>query len=154
MRKIAAFALVALALAGCSSAEKEQQQAQRYERNESSLTTAQHNAAVDCKPENCDAAWALTKQYVQQHSDTSVIRADAVAIDTDVPFSSGKVSFSATRIAKGAGATLALFAQCPGMYGSNDAKGSDYDKCVGKILKGLNGYVPFLSAHLSGGQAH
>ncbi|MGH8780881.1 hypothetical protein [Paraburkholderia sp.] len=150
---VALVALVALVLAGCSSAEKQEQQAQQFVHDESSLAAAQRNAAVDCKPANCEAAWALTKRYVQQHSDTAVIRADADAIDTDVPFRSGKVSLSATRVAKGSGATLALFAQCRGMYGPDEAKGSDYDECAGKILKAQDGYVAFLRAHMSGEQA-
>ena len=85
MKKIAAFALVALVLTGCSSAEKQEQQEQKFLHNETNLAAAQRNAAVNCDPANCDAAWALTKRYIEQHSDTTVTRADAVAIDTDVP---------------------------------------------------------------------
>jgi hypothetical protein len=150
VKKIAAFALVALVLTGCSSAEKQAEQAQKFVHNEASLAAAQHNAVVNCEAANCDAAWALTKRYIEQHSDTRVTRADAVAIDTDVPSSGGKASFSATRDAKGASATLTLFAQCRGMYGQDSAKGSDYDKCAEKILKTQNGYVAFLRAHASG----
>ena len=149
MKKIAACALVALVLAGCSSPEKKAVQAQQFLHNESSLADAQRSAAVDCNPANCDAAWALTKTYVQQHSDTTVTRADSAAIETDVPYSSGNVAFSATREAKGSGATLTLFAQCRGMYGPDGAKGSDYDECAEKILKTQNGYVPFLRTHAS-----
>ena len=58
-------------------------------------------------------------------------------------------AFSASRDAKGAGATLTLFAQCRGMYGPDSAKGSDYDECAEKILKVQNGYVAFLRAHAS-----
>jgi hypothetical protein len=149
VKKIAACALVALVLAGCSSPEKQAVQAQQFLHNESSLADAQRSAAVDCSPANCDAAWALTKRYIEQNSGTSVTRADAVAIDTDVPYSSGEVAFSATRDAKGNGATLTLFAQCRDMYGPDGAKGSDYDECAEKILKGQNGYVPFLRTHAS-----
>ena len=149
MKKIAACALVALVLAGCSSPEKQAVQAQQFLHNESSLADAQRSAAVDCSPANCDAAWALTKRYIEQNSGTSVTRADAVAIDTDVPYSSGEVAFSATRDAKGSGATLTLFAQCRDMYGPDGAKGSDYDECAEKILKAQNGYVPFLRTHAS-----
>nr|WP_243856383.1 hypothetical protein [Paraburkholderia sp. BL6665CI2N2] len=71
---------------------------------------------IDCTPANCDAAWAATKRYIVQHSDTHVIRADAVAVDTDVPYDSGKAAFSATRANKSTGgAPLSLFAQCRGM---------------------------------------
>jgi hypothetical protein len=150
VKKIAAFALVALVLTGCSSPEKEAAQAQEFLHDETSLSAAQRNAAVDCDPANCDAAWALTKRYIEQHSDTSVTNADAVAIDTDIPSRSGKVAFSATRATKGAGATLTLFAQCRGMYGPDNAKGSDYDECADKILKVQNGYVAFLRTHASG----
>jgi hypothetical protein len=149
VKKIAAFALVALSLAGCSSPEKQAVQAQQFLHNESSLADAQRSAVVDCDPANCDAAWALTKRYIEQHSQTSVTRADAVAIETDVPYSSGDAAFSATRDAKGSGATLTLFAQCRGMYGPDGAKGSDYDECAEKILKTQNGYVPFLRTHAS-----
>lgn len=150
MNKIAAFALVALVLTACSSPDKQAEQAQKFVHNEASLVDAQRNAAVDCEAANCDAAWALTKRYIEQHSDTSITRADAVAIDTDLPSGSGKASFSATRAAKGSSATLTLFAQCRGMYGPDNAKGSDYDKCAEKILKTQNGYVAFLKAHASG----
>jgi hypothetical protein len=149
VKKITAFALVALVLTGCSSPEKQAEQAQEFVHTEASLVDAQHNAAVDCEPANCDAAWALTKHYIEEHSDTPITRADAVAIDTDVPSGSGKAAFSATRAAKGASATLTLFAQCRGMYGPDGAKGSDYDKCAEKILKTQNGYVTFLKAHAS-----
>jgi hypothetical protein len=149
MKKIAAFALVALGLTACSSPEKQALQAQGFVHNEASLAAAQRNATVDCQPENCDAAWALTKRYIEQHSETSVTRADGVAIETDVPYSSGHAAFSATRAAKGAGATLTVFAQCRGMYGPDNEKGSDYDECAEKILKTQNGYVAFLRAHAS-----
>ncbi|ABE37222.1 hypothetical protein DR64_8439 [Paraburkholderia xenovorans LB400] len=152
MKKIVAFAriaLVAFVLAGCSSPVKQAEQAQAFLHNETNLLAAQRNATVSCAPENCDAAWALTKRYIQQHSDTPVTRADAVAIETDVPDDSGKAAFSASRDAKGAGATLTLFAQCRGMYGPDSAKGSDYDECAEKILKVQNGYVAFLRAHAS-----
>jgi hypothetical protein len=149
VKKIAACALVALVLAGCSSPEKQAAQAQQFLHNESSLADAQRNAAVDCDASNCDAAWALTKRYIQQHSNTPITRADAVAIETDVPSSSGDASFSASRDAKGSGGTLTLFAQCRGMYGPDGAKGSDYDECAEKILKAQNGYIAFLRTHAS-----
>jgi outer membrane murein-binding lipoprotein Lpp len=144
VKKIAASVLVALVLAGCSSPEKQAKQAEQFLHNETSLAAAQRNA------ENCDTAWALTKRYIEQHSDTHVRRADAVAIETDVPSGSGDAAFSASRDVKGAGATLTLFAQCRGMYGADGAKGSDYDECAEKILKTQNGYVAFLRAHTSG----
>jgi hypothetical protein len=150
VKKIAACALAALVLAGCSSPEKQAKQAEQFIHNESNLLAAQRNATVNCDPENCDAAWSLTKRYIEQHSDTRVTRADAVAIETDVPYDSGQAAFSASRDAKGAGATLTLFAQCRGMYGPDSAKGSDYDECADKILKTQNGYVAFLRAHASG----
>jgi hypothetical protein len=154
VKRTTAFALVAsafaLALAGCSSAEKEQLAAQRFAHDEASLAVAQRSAAVDCSAANCDAAWALTKRYIEQHSDTHVVRADAVAIDSDVPYSSGDVALSATRVAKGSGATLTLFAQCRNMYGRDNARGSDYDECAESILKAQNGYVPFLRKQASG----
>lgn len=148
MKKIAALALVALVLAGCSSPEKQAQQLLLH--NEGTLLAAQRNATVNCAPENCDAAWALTKRYIEQHSETHVTRADAIAIETDVPFDSGEAAFSASRDAKETGATLTLFAQCRGMYGPDSAKGSDYDECADKIIKTQNGYVAFLRAHASG----
>ncbi|MEM5370000.1 hypothetical protein V4C53_28730 [Paraburkholderia azotifigens] len=150
MKKTNAWVLAALVLAGCSSAEKEAREAQAYQHNESSLAAAQRNAAVDCPQAQCDAAWAQTRRYVEQHSDTTVTRADALAIETEVPYSSGKVSFSATRVARPGGATLTLFAQCRGMYGPDNAKGSDYDECADKILKTQNGYVAFVRAHVAG----
>ena len=150
MKRLTAFALVAFVLVGCSSAEKEQREAQRFAHDEAGLAVAQRNAAVDCSAASCDAAWALTKRYIEQHSNTHVVRSDAVAIDTDVPSSSGDVALSATRVAKGSGATLTLFAQCRNMYGRDNAQGSDYDECAEKILKAQNGYVPFLRSNTAG----
>ncbi|APA87450.1 hypothetical protein BJG93_18280 [Paraburkholderia sprentiae WSM5005] len=151
MKKIAAFALVACALAACSSPEKQAQRVQQeILHSEPNLAAAQRDAVIDCTPANCDAAWAATKRYIEQHSDTHVIRADAIAIDTDVPDDSGKAAFSATRADKSTGgATLSLFAQCRGMYGPDSEKGSDYDECADKILKTQNGYVPYLRSHAS-----
>jgi hypothetical protein len=150
VKKITACALVALVLAGCSSPEKQAKQEQQFLHNESSLLAAQHSATVNCDPQNCDAAWALTKRYIEQHSNTHVTRADATTVETDVPYEGGEVSFSASRDAKGAGATLTLFAQCRGMYGPESAKGSDYDECADKILKTQNGYVAFLRTNMAG----
>jgi hypothetical protein len=150
VKRIAAVALVALVLAACSSSDKQVDPAQEFIRDESSLATAQHHATVYCAQENCDAAWALTKRYIEQNSDTPVTVSDAVDITTEVPSDSGKPSYSATRVVRGAGATLTLFAQCPGMYGRDNEKGSDYDSCAGKILKTQNGYAAFLRAHASG----
>jgi hypothetical protein len=150
VKKIAAFALTALVLAGCSSTGTEAERAQQFIHNQNSLVTAQRNAAVECDATNCDTAWALTKRYIEQHSETHVTRADAVAIDTDVPSGSGSAAYSATRVAKGEGATITLFAQCRGMYGAEDAKGSDFDECAEKILKTQNGYVTYLRSHASG----
>lgn len=153
MKKIAAFALAALVLTGCSSPEKRAQQSQEFFVDETSLAAAQRNATVDCgEPAVCDADWALTKRYIEQHSDTHVTQADADEINTDVPSDSGDAAFSATRVAKGAGATLTLFAQCRGMYGPGAAKGSHYKDCAQKIIKTQNGYVAFLNAPASGRQ--
>ncbi len=146
MKKITAFALIALALTSCSSAQKKAQQAQEFLHNETNLVAAQRNAVIHCaEPAICDAAWGLTKRYIEQRSDMRVTRADAVAIDTAVPADSGQAAFSATRVAKGAGATLTLFAQCRGMYGPGNARGSDYDTCAEKIIQTQNGYAAFLN---------
>lgn len=156
MKKTAAVALLTLSvlsLAACSSPAKREAKEKQFIHNESSLAAAQRDASVQCDPSNCDAAWALTKQYVQQHSDTRITRADADAIETDVPYDDGNAAFSATRAASAqqgnGGATLTLFAQCRGMYGQDSAKGSDYDECADKILRTQTGYVPYLRAHLA-----
>jgi hypothetical protein len=124
MKKIAVVALVAFALAACSSEDKQVKRVQQeILHSEPNLAAAQRDAVIDCTPDNCDAAWALTKRYIEQHSDTKVIHADAVAIDTDVPDDTGKASFSATRAPKAnGGATMTLFAQCKGMYAQNSEK--------------------------------
>jgi hypothetical protein len=137
-------ALAVLALTACSSAEKQAEQAQQFVDNQTGLVVAQRNATIDCAAANCDAAWALTKRYIEQRSSTEVTRSDAVAIDTDVPNRSGKPAYSATRAAKGTGATLTLFAQCRGMYGPDDTKGSDFNNCAEKIIKTQNGYAAYL----------
>jgi hypothetical protein len=110
------IALAALALSGCMSAEKEQAQERDFTRSENLLDAAQRNAAIACADQaQCDKAWSLTKDYVAKHSYTSIVRADAVAIETDVPGRSGKAVYSATRVAKGSGATITLYAQCRDM---------------------------------------
>jgi hypothetical protein len=132
------------------SAEKEETQARDFTRSENLLDAAQRNAAIACADQTqCDRAWALTKDYVAAHSSTSIVRADAVAIETDVPSRSGKAVYSATRVAKRSGATITLYAQCRGMYGPDRAQGSDYDDCVKQIGPTQNGFVPFLREHLS-----
>jgi hypothetical protein len=152
VKTIIVAALALLTLAGCTSAaDKEAQQDRSFSHGESALATAQRNATVACRDrEQCDKAWALTKNYVAQHSDTDVVRADDVAIDTDVPTRGGRASFSATRVKNGAGATITLYAQCRGMYGQDNAMGSDYNGCVTKIRKTQDGFADFLNEHLSG----
>lgn len=145
-----AITLAALVLGGCMSAEKQEAEARDFTRSESLLDTAQRNASVACADQmQCDKAWSLTKDYVAAHSSTSIVRADAAAIETDVPSRSGKAVYSATRVAKGSGATITLYAQCRGMYGQDRAMGSDYDDCVKQIGPAQNGFVPFLNQHLS-----
>jgi hypothetical protein len=146
-----AVALAALALTGCaSSSDKEAEKANDFTHSERLLEVAQSNATVTCSDAaQCDQAWQLTKGYVAQHSAMPILRADAVSIEPDVPSSSGDAIFSATRQAKGAGATITLYAQCRGMYGPDRAMGSDYDECVKKITTTQNGFAPFLRQHLS-----
>jgi hypothetical protein len=151
VKTIIAIALAALALSGCMSAEKQEAQARDFTRSESLLDAAQRNASVACADQTqCDKAWSLTKDYVAAHSSTSIVRADAVAIESDVPSRSGKAVYSATRVAKGSGSTITLYAQCRGMYGQDRAMGSDYDDCVKQIGPTQNGFVPFLNLHLTG----
>jgi hypothetical protein len=132
------------------SAEKQADEARDFTRSERLLDTAQRNATIACTGQTqCDKAWALTKDYVAAHSSTSIVRADAVAIETDVPSRSGKAVYSATRVASGSGATITLYTQCRGMYGADRAEGSDYDDCVKQIGPTQNGFVPFLNQHLA-----
>ncbi|WP_211617215.1 hypothetical protein [Paraburkholderia haematera] len=150
MKTTIAIALAALALSGCMSAEKEEAQARDFTRSENLLDAAQRNAAIACTDQaQCDKAWSLTKDYVAAHSYTSIVRADAAGIETDVPSRSGHAVYSATRVAKGGGATITLYAQCRGMYGQDRAMGADYDDCVKQIGPTQNGFVPFLHQHLS-----
>ncbi|QSN60664.1 hypothetical protein [Caballeronia sp. M1242] len=145
MKKLTVLALASLLLAACSSAEKEAQRAQGFSYSERSLDVAQRNATVACRDAaQCDAMWALTKRYIEENSNQPVIRADAVAIETDVPSRSGKPVYSATRVAKGNGATIALYAQCRGMYGPERARGSDYDDCASKIIAAQNRFATYL----------
>jgi hypothetical protein len=150
VKKIAAVSLIALALTACSSAGKQETQAQQFIHSETNLEAAQRNASISCRDAvQCNTIWALTKRYVEQNSDTPVIHADASEIDTDVPSDSGKPAFSATRVASGTGATVTLYAQCRGMYAPDKERGSDYDDCAEKIIKTQNGYVAFLNAHMA-----
>jgi hypothetical protein len=147
------FLLVALAgfaLAGCASSDKQAERAADFSRSESLLTDAQRSAVVECDdPAQCDQAWRWTKTYIGQHSSMPVVRADATSIESDVPSRSGRPVYSATRIAKGGGATITLYAQCRGMYGPDRAMGSDYDDCARKIVDTQNGFAPYLDQHLS-----
>jgi hypothetical protein len=86
---------------------------------------------------------------VAQHSEEPVIRADALAIESDVPGSSGHAVYSAARVAKGSGATITLYAQCKGMYGPDHSMASDYDECVKKITTTQNGFALFLQQHVN-----
>lgn len=150
MKTMIAVALAALALTGCMSAEKQEEKDNAFSRAENNLDTAQRNATVECRDEaQCSKAWALTKRYIEENTSTSVIRADDVAIESDVPTRSGKPVFSATRIRKGSGATITLDAQCRGMYGPDRSQGGDYDDCVEKIVPTQNNFRAFLARHLS-----
>ncbi|SAL34709.1 hypothetical protein [Caballeronia concitans] len=144
---IALASLLPLMFAACSSAEKEAQQAQGFARSQQSLEAAQRSASVQCRDAaQCNAMWDLTKRYIEQNSNQPVIRADAVAIESDVPSRSGKPVYSATRVAKGDGATISLYAQCRGMYGPESAKGSDFDDCASKIIAVQNRFANFLQS--------
>lgn len=151
MKTIIAVALAALALTACASSyDKETQRDHDFTRSERLLESAQTNATVSCRDQaQCDQAWQWTKSYVAQHSEEQVVRADALAIESDVPGSSGHAVYSATRTAKGGGATITLYAQCKGMYGPDRSMGSDYDECVKKIATTQNGFALFLQQHVS-----
>ena len=105
MKTIIAVALTALALTACASSyDKETQRDHDFTRSERLLDAAQTNATVNCHDAaQCDEAWQWTKTYVGQRSEEPVTRADALAIESDVPGSSGHATYSATRVAKGGG---------------------------------------------------
>jgi len=150
VKAMIAVALTALALTGCMSAEKQAAKEKEFVHDENSLATAQRNATVQCTEDaQCSKAWALTARYVKEHTSTSVTRADDNSIESDVPYESGEPIYSATRVAKGSGATITLYAQCRGMYGTDGAKGGDYDSCVEKIVPTQNKFRAYLSQHLS-----
>ena len=151
MKQIFPAMLAFLALSGCGTSQTQAEREQSFSRNENSLDVAQHRATIQCDSQpRCDAVWKITQTYVQQHSDTAVVRADAVAIDTDLPTRNGRVSFSATRVPKGSGATITLYAQCRGMYGLDNSKGSSYDDCVEKVTSTQDKFADFVSQHVSG----
>ena len=142
MKKLTVIAFASVLLAACSSPEKDALKAQGFTRSEQALETAQRNATVACRDAaQCNAMWDMTKRYIEQNSNQPVIRADADAIESDLPSRSGKPVYSATRVAKGNGATISLYAQCRGMYGPERAKGSDYDDCASKIIAVQNRFV-------------
>jgi len=150
VKKLIALALASVVLTACSSVEKEEQKERTFLLSQQTLDTAQRNATVACRDAaQCDAAWKLTKTYVEQNSKERLTRADDAAIETDIPSGTGKPVFSATRIANGNGATISLFAQCKGMYGDERARGSDFDDCARKIISVQNGFAPYLRTHLS-----
>jgi hypothetical protein len=143
--------LAFLALTGCGTSETEAERDHNFSRKEDLLDSAQRHATLQCRDQSqCDAVWKLTETYIRQHSDTPVVRADAVAVDTDLPTRDGRVSFSATRVEKAGGATIALYAQCRGMYGLERSKGSSYDKCVEKVTSTQNKFANFVSQHIGG----
>ncbi|SAL72291.1 hypothetical protein AWB71_04487 [Caballeronia peredens] len=151
VKTLTALALASIFLAACSSVEKEQQKERTFLLSQQSLDTAQRNATIACRDAaQCDAVWTLTKTYVEQNSKERLTRADAAAIETEVPSGSGKPVFSATRVANsnGNGATVSLFAQCKGMFEDERARGSDFDDCANKIISVQNGFAPYLRAHL------
>jgi hypothetical protein len=154
VKTLIASALLLSLLAACSSAEKEKQKEAGYLHTEQSLVDAQRAATVSCdSAAQCDAVWSLTKTYVQQNSKERLTRADDDAIQTDVPYDSGKAVFSATRVAKGSngsgsGAIVTLYAQCRGMYEPDRKRGSDYNDCAEKILSTQNGFADYLRTHL------
>jgi hypothetical protein len=151
VKKILPAMLALLVLAACGSAETQADRDRSFARDQQSLDSAQRNATVECRDQSqCDKVWKLTATYVQQHSDTDVIRTDALAIDTDLPTRNGRVGYSATRVPKGNGATIALFGQCRGMYDPEQARGSAYDECFKKITTTQNKFADFVSQQPSG----
>jgi hypothetical protein len=151
VKQILPAMLAFLALTGCGTSETQAERDHNFSRNEEVLDSAQRHATLQCHDQSqCDAVWKLTEAYVRQHSDTPVVRADAVAVDTDLPTRDGRVSFSATRVAKGSGATIALYAQCRGMYDLEKSRGSSYDKCVEKVTSTQNMFADFVSQHIRG----
>ncbi|WP_200822162.1 hypothetical protein [Caballeronia terrestris] len=145
MKQTLPVMLALLALAGCGTSQTAAERESRFSRNETSLEAAQRHATLQCQDaQQCDSVWKLAQTYVQQHSDTPIIHADAVAIDTDLPTRDGRVSFSATRVNKGNGATIALFAQCRDMYGAEKARGSSYDECYEKITSTQDKFLDFV----------
>lgn len=150
MKTLIALCIASVFLAACSFSETEVQKAGRFTRTEQSLEESQRNATVECNDAaQCDAAWKLTKTYVEKSSKEPVLRANDVSIETDVPYGSGNPVYSATRLAKGSGATITLYAQCRGMYGEERAVGSDYEDCAKKIIATQNAFVDYLKANLS-----
>jgi hypothetical protein len=151
VKQILPFMLALLALTGCGTSETQAERDNSFSHREDLLDSAQRHATLQCHDQSqCDAVWKLTEAYVRQHSDTSVVRADAVAIDTDLPTRNGRVSFSATRVAKASGATITLYAQCRGMYGLEKSRGSSYDDCVEKVTSTQNAFAGFVRQHLGG----
>jgi len=149
VKQILPVMLALLVLTGCGTSETQAERDQNFSRKEDSLDAAQRHATLQCDDQpQCDAVWKLTATYVQQHSDTPVVRADAVAVDTDLPTRGGRVSFSATRVPKGSGATITLYAQCRGMYGLERSRGSSYDECVEKVTSTQNKFADFVSQHV------
>jgi hypothetical protein len=151
VKKILPAMLALLVLAGCGSAETQEQRDRSFARDQESLNSAQRNATLQCRDQaQCDKVWKLTAAFVQQHSDTDVVRTDALAIDTDLPTRNGRVSYSATRVPKGSGATIALFGQCRGMYDPEQSRGSAYEECFKKMTTTQNMFADFVNQHLSG----
>ncbi len=89
-----------------------------YPRRRHAGDRAEKRPTVQCRDQaQCDKSWALTKNYVQQHSDTSLIDANDVAIDSDLPPATAGSPIRPRASRKAASATITLLAQCRGMYG-------------------------------------
>ncbi|WP_175828873.1 hypothetical protein [Burkholderia cepacia] len=123
---------VLLALGACAGAERNA----AFRSTETQLFATRQAAALPCStPAECDHAWRLARRYVEGHSSTRIIRADADTIETAPPFVAGEVYVWASRTASGGGAAvIRLKAMCKGMYDSDGGPGWQYDACAAKIL--------------------
>ncbi|WP_454825688.1 hypothetical protein [Paraburkholderia xenovorans] len=143
--RLAAFALLMIILAGCST--EESRMAARRD-TEVALETAREQAHVDCSsPAACELLWSRTRLYVAQRSATPIRRADDTAIETAEPHTFGTVYVWATRTSGAGGiSTIQVKGMCRGMYRADGNPGWLYGTCARQIRSVETEFRSFVGA--------
>jgi len=119
-------------------------------RYELALDEARNDASVDCVGHvACDAMWQRTREFVTQHSVTSIVRANKITIQTAEPHESGVLYLWASRTLMGDGigsSTIRVKGLCRGMYTTDGDPAWMYVTCAELITDAEREFRQFAAA--------